>query len=294
MITKPLLAEELVNFADVKFPVMVSAKLDGIRCLKVNGKILSRSFKPIPNNYIRNKLELVAVDGMDGEILTFTDGKLDQFNTIQSKVMSEDGEPEFEFAVFDFAENLTDSFKDRYERLTSFFYANCIKPVHHVWVHTLKELEEIEEELVEAEHEGIMLRSPEGRYKCGRSTLKEGYLLKYKRFLDGEAIILEIREQETNVGERGINELGRTKRSYKKADKVLAGTMGEFWVIDKKLNIEFGIGTGIGLTKELRKELWNNKDKYIGRLLKYKYQKVEKNKPRFPSFLGFRNERDLS
>ena len=85
-----------------------------------------------------------------------------------------------------------------------------------------------------------------------------------------------------------------TKRSSKKADKQKADTLGEFFVKDVKTGLEFYIGTGQGLTKALRKEIWNNKDSYVGKLIKYKYQPSgQKDLPRFPSWLGFRDERDM-
>lgn len=48
-ITKPMLAASLDSLDSVNFPVYVTPKLDGIRCLKVGGEIVSRSFKPIRN-----------------------------------------------------------------------------------------------------------------------------------------------------------------------------------------------------------------------------------------------------
>ncbi len=296
MITRPLLAEELENLGDVKFPVMISPKFDGIRCLKVNGNILTRSFKDIPNNYIREFLRTFAADGMDGEVVTYTNGKIDDFNVIQSKVMSEDGEPDFRFIVFDFVTGSLDvPFKERYDYLDSFPYDDRLEPCQHLHVHNLEQLKEAEERLVKQGYEGIMIRDPNGRYKCGRSTLKEGILLKYKRFEDSEAEILELREQEKNIGVKGINELGRTKRSHKKADKAPANTLGEFRVKDLKTGKEFCIGTGQGLTKQLRQEIWDDKDKYVGKIIKYKYQGCgQKDLPRFPSFLGFRDIRDMS
>lgn len=296
MITRPLLAEEAESLDQVKLPCYASPKLDGIRCLIIEGRVLSRSFKEIPNNYIRECLK-DEKSGQDGEILTYTDGELDDFNTIQSKVMREDGEPDFVFAVFDYvADELTVPFSTRIEQLKALDNeSGIINLVPTVLVKDLKNLKALEELWVNDGHEGIMIRSPEGRYKCGRSTLKEGILLKFKRFDDSEAEILEIREQETNIGEKGINELGKTKRSHKKADKAPAGTTGEFWVRDIHNKKEFGVGTGIGLTKELRQEIWDNKEKYIGKMIKYKYQGFgTQGKPRFPSFQGFRDERDMS
>lgn len=295
MITRPLLAVELERLEDAKLPVLVSPKLDGIRCIKLKGKVLTRSFKDIPNEYIRNYLQTYAPDGLDGEIVTYTGEKLDEFNVIQSKVMSEDGEPNFIFAVFDYVTGeLNEAFSERFSGLQMVSDPK-IMTVKHTLVNTVEELKTLEAEYVAAGYEGIMLRDPNGRYKCGRSTLKEGILLKYKRFEDSEAEILEINEQLTNIGERGTNELGKTKRSYKKADMAPAGTMGEFKVRDLYTKQEFGIGTGEGLTKELRQELWNNKDKYIGKIVKYKYQGCgQKDLPRFPSFQGFRDPRDMS
>lgn len=50
----------------------------------------------------------------------------------------------------------------------------------------------------------------------------------------------------------------------------------------------------IARNDSLRSEIWNNQSKYIGKLVKYKSQKVgEKDAPRFPVFLGFRDLKDM-
>ena len=76
-------------------------------------------------------------------------------------------------------------------------------------------------------YEGIMLRDPFGRYKHGRSTLKEGGLAAIKRFVDAEARIVGTYEQMENTNEKQINELGRSSRSHAKAGK-LAGDVRRF------------------------------------------------------------------
>lgn len=298
MITRPLLAHELEDLKDAQFPVYASVKLDGIRCLKVNGEILTRSFKDIPNHHIRKFLQKNALDGMDGEIITYEGIYPDDFNKIQSKVMSEEGEPDFIFHVFDYVKtSVAEPFETRLYDLKALHNSLCdkIQILDQKLIKTLPTLKKFEEQAVEDGYEGIMLRSAEGYYKCGRSTLKEGILLKYKRFVDSEAVVLEILEKYKNVGKKEVNELGLTKRSHKKADKLPAGTMGEFKVQDLKTGMEFYIGTGQGLTKELRQELWDNKDKYLNKIIKYKYQDCgKKDLPRFPSFLGFRDPKDMS
>ena len=56
--------------------------------------------------------------------------------------------------------------------------------------------------------------------------------------------------------------------------------------------VEFEVGTGF--TDEQRQYFWDNQDELIGKTIKYRYQKVGvKEKPRFPSFIGFRSELDV-
>ncbi|MCF7675806.1 MAG: hypothetical protein K9N23_06415 [Akkermansiaceae bacterium] len=52
-ITKPMLATKCECPRLLKFPVLATPKLDGIRCLKLNGKAVTRSFKPISNRFAR-------------------------------------------------------------------------------------------------------------------------------------------------------------------------------------------------------------------------------------------------
>ena len=47
--------------------------------------------------------------------------------------------------------------------------------------------------------------------------MREGYLLKVKRFVDGEALVIGVTEPMHNANEAKTNELGRTARSHKKA-----------------------------------------------------------------------------
>ena len=96
---KPLLAGTVNDIEKLKFPLIASPILDGIRCVVVNGKALSRNLKPIPNKYIRERIEKYFSDDtslcVDGEIMV--PGK--DFNGVQSAVMSFDGEPEFKYIL---------------------------------------------------------------------------------------------------------------------------------------------------------------------------------------------------
>jgi DNA ligase-1 len=57
-------------------------------------------------------------------------------------------------------------------------------------------------------------------------------------------------------------------------------------------DIEFSIGTGFD--SDTRKDLWKRRDEVIGKIVKFKYfSQGVKIAPRFPVFLGFRDENDM-
>ncbi len=288
MIKKPMLAATLDNIKTVKYPVLCTPKLDGIRSLVVDKKAVSRKFKPIPNHHIRTSIEQYALEGFDGEIIV----KGKQFNEISSAVMSEAGNPNFTYVVFDYYS--TEGYNNRMRNLFNCPRLPCIEYLLPVQINNEIELLEYESKCLNEGYEGVMLREPNGPYKFGRSTLREGYLLKFKRFTDSEAVILGMYEQMSNQNKATENALGHTERSSNIENLVPANTLGGFRVRDVKSGIEFRIGTGDGLDTELRKKVWNNQQEYLGKIVKYKSQKSgEKDLPRFPVFLGFRSEIDM-
>ena len=116
-------------------------------------------------------------------------------------------------------------------------------------------------------------------------------MLKWKRFEDSEAFIIGFVEAEQNTNAQETNELGLSKRSHAKAGKIKKGTLGAFKVRDAVSRVEFEIGTGKGLTAALRQKIWDNQAIYLGTLVNYTFQPTGiKDKPRFPSFVGFRGD----
>lgn len=292
MITKPMLAGKLDADDNIRYPILVTQKLDGIRCLVIDGHAVTRKFKLIPNRHIRAKIEQYCPTGFDGEIMS---GKL-YFNDLQSLVMKEDGEPDFEYHVFDYVmDSIDKGYKDRIIDLditVASLEQKFIVAVIPKLVTNHDEFFQWEETFLKEGYEGIMLRSLNGPYKCGRSTMKEGYLLKSKRFKDSEAVILGVEELMHNANKKEVDELGYTKRSKKKANLQPTDKLGALLVRDIVMNIEFKVSTG--MTDKQRVEYWKDKENLIGKLVKYKYQGIGKAKPRFPVFLGFRDPRDMS
>ena len=284
------------TFKDLTYPLGASIKLDGIRCLRVGGQTLSRSFKQIPNKHIQAQMANL-IDGLDGELITYNeDGTCRTFNQVQGDVMREDGEPNFRFEIFDYVKNdLNKVYSTRIFDLKALTLPSFCKLVLPTIVKNEAELLAFEEQAIADGHEGIMTRHLGGPYKCGRATFKSQDLIKIKRFVDSEAIILGFEEKLNNENEATKDELGHTKRSSAKAGLVPAGTLGTLLVRDIKDGREFGIGTYKGLKKEDLQEIWDNRDKYLGKIVKYQYQMVgTKDLPRIPSFQGFRDPRDMS
>lgn len=306
MITKPMLSGSLEDVSKLKFPVMASPKLDGIRCLMIDGKCVSRTFKPIPNNYIRTWMEANIPTGMDGELISRNpDGTIRTFNEIQGDVMREEGEPNFEFQVFDFiTDSLSTPFSIRYANLCQKvailqkMNVSRLQVVNHIFIEDIDQLDIYEAQALAEGHEGIMVRSVSGPYKCGRSTEKEGTLLKVKRFMDSEAEIIGFEEQLENTNEAEKDAFGRTKRSKAQDGMVGKATLGKFLVKEigntPWTGSEFAIGTGEGLTQALRQQIWDGREEFLGKIVTYKYQPHGvKDLPRLPIWKGFRDKRDM-
>ena len=136
-----------------------------------------------------------------------------------------------------------------------------------------------------------MVRDPNGTYKMGRSTTKDGILLKIKRFDDAEAVVIGIEEKLSNQNEALKDAFGRTKRSTHQANMVATGTTGALRVRTAD-GMEFSIGSG--LNDDLRAEIWANKEAFVGKIAKYKSFNIGvKELPRHPVLLGFRDPDDM-
>ncbi len=295
----PMLASDAKDFDAIVYPKLLSPKLDGIRCLVQGGVALTRSLKPIPNQFISSVLSKTKLNGLDGELIVGPPSAKDVWQTTTSGVMTVSGQPDFQFFVFDdaacgggFAKRL----QSAKNRIALFGrrgpVAERLALVHHNSVFNHVELSQHEEGYLSDGYEGVMLRDPEGPYKEGRATEREGWLLKVKRFTDGEAVVVAVQEQLTNGNERTLNELGKMKRSGHAAGKTKAGRLGALLVKDVASGVEFGIGTGFA--DKVRWSLWAMRKELVGKVVKYKFQPVGvKEKPRFPVFMGFRDARDM-
>lgn len=299
-ITKPMLAATLKNVKQLDYSkgYLATQKLDGIRALMVDGKLVSRTFKPIRNNHIRKLLEAVLPDGADGEIVC-----PGEFQATTSGVMSADGEPEFIYYMFDYVkDDLEKSYTMRMQDMLQWMIdkgavnipgLSKVSLLLPVIIKDYNHLKEYETECIDKGFEGVILRTPDSPYKCGRSTAKQEWLLKLKRFADDEATIIGFTEKMRNDNVATKDAFGHTVRSSHKENKVSAGTLGSLIVRDIKTEIEFEIGTGFN--DKLRQAIWDNQSKWMSKIVKYKHFEVSgvKEKPRFPVYLGIRDKEDM-
>ncbi|MBO2952650.1 ATP-dependent DNA ligase [Burkholderia pseudomallei] len=303
---KPNLAATLTKPELIKFPVWASPKIDGIRCVFFGGVAYSRSLKPIPNPVVQEFAAAYGslLEGLDGEL---TVGSPTDANCMQNSmaVMSKSAEPDFTFHVFDVFDGIApfehrgDVVEDRIMTFYDKYPEAGIKAVPQHLCVSHDDLNKLEARFLADGYEGMMIRAHDGKYKCGRSTEREGGLVKVKRFVDGEAVIVGFEEEMHNANEATRNATGRTERSTAQAGLVGKGTMGALRVampVDSRVpdspSIVFSIGTGF--TAAQRRDYWQDRESLIGRLVKFKhFDHGTVDAPRHPVFIGFRHPEDM-
>lgn len=283
---KPMLAVE-ADLDKLKFPLLASAKLDGVRAIVRGGTVYSRSNKPIPNVHVQNLLD--TYEHFDGELIVGEPTSKSCYRDTVSHVMSQDkANYDLRFYVFDHVQNLASPYTDRLKHVKKAPHVH----IHdqHV-VHCLDTLLALEEMYLNDGYEGLILRDPNAPYKRGRSTMKEGYLLKLKRFVDDEAVVIGFEERMHNGNEKTTNELGRGQRSSHAAGKTGRGDLGA--LVCRFGDIDFNVGTGFDDVE--RQRIWDNRTDYLGKFAKFKHFTVgAKEAPRHPVFLGWRDAKDMS
>lgn len=290
---KPMLAATIKDVADVVYPVYASPKLDGIRGVVIDGVLKSRSLKDIPNEFVSTRFSKDEYSGLDGELILGSPTAKDVYRQSNSACARTEGTPDVKLYVFDDFSYPGWTYKDRWLDGCEKVLTDDVFLVPQHLVENEKQLLKYEADSLDLGYEGLILRSPDGEYKFGRSTMKQQGMMKLKRFTDSEAEILEVIEERENTNEKVTNELGRSKRSSHAAGKIGKDTAGGFRVRDITSGVEFDIGSG--LSDEDGRYYWTNRKTVVGRVIKYKSFLVGvKDKPRHPVYLGPREPWDMT
>lgn len=308
---KPMLAAGMPKgmdkgqfFDSLRYPVYATPKLDGIRCCTIPlGSThhpewatqtcvpMTRSMKLIPNKSIRSLLSHLP-SHLDGEIVA-----TGSFQNTQSAVMSENGEWDFKYYVFDTIprwqvdDGWDLDYLTRIERLKEIELPEfCVKLIPKEI--NRGELEAYEAEQIAAGFEGGIIRTANSLYKFGRSTFREQWMVKLKQFVDDEALVIGYEEEYHNANEAKRNALGNLERTSHSANMVGKGRLGAL-VVKHHAFGEFNIGTGFSAGD--REILWGQRESLPGRIATFKYQpQGMKIAPRIPVFKAFRDINDLS
>lgn len=288
--SRTLIYEDLPN---LRYPVYVTDKEDGIRmhtALSEGGIVgMSRKNIPIRNMHIQQWCEN-AIPHLDGELII--PGA--PFHKIDSFVMSAITLPRpWKYLVFDHT-----GFKDRnyLQRLQILktqcenyldLGEACWEILYPLQCGNKQKVQWEFEDAIRRGKEGIIIRS-DSPYKCGRATFKEQTMLKMKQWRDSEATIIGFEPEYTNENPQIRDRTGMAKRSNHSANLKQCERLGAILVQDKK-GREFSIGSGF--SQKEKEIIWKNRTDYLHREVTYKKQvHGEKNKPRTPIFLRFRND----
>lgn len=310
---KPQLAKDF-NEEKLVLPVYILPKIDAVRAINIQGKLLGRSLKPHGNLYTTQKFSQDCFDGLDGEMVLGDDPTAPNLCSNTSGAISRiKGEPEMYWWCFDLLNEQTKDlgYSERYDalllkvkELQDLDHSN-IRVIPRTLVSTLDKLKTYEDGYLILGYEGAILRSPSAKYKQGRSSSTKADYWRIKRFTDAEAVCTKVNEGDTNLNEAKVNELGHTERSSHKENlksngmvgslectllKDLVGSQGETQV---KAGTSITVSPGV-MTLEERKFYFENKQELLGKTIKFKsFAFGNKDKPRFPTFLSVRVQSDI-
>jgi DNA ligase-1 len=254
--------------------------------------------KPFTNRFVAETLKHPIYNGLDGEIIVGppykTDEDDDVFNRTSGPIRRFDGEPDFHLYVFDSWLGGEYSYKQRWLDICNHVTGERIVVLEQRLLKTPKEVMAYEEEMVNAGYEGAMLRSLDGLYKEGRCTLREQNIFKRKPFNECEAVIIGVEEAMMNLNERVINEMGLSHRASHQENKVPKNTLGKFVCQSDLWEKDFKAAPGKGFDDKRKKEIWGNKEAFIGLFATIKYQKYGSiDRPRGAKVIKLRPQWDL-
>jgi len=235
----------------------LSEKLDGIRCCWDH---TCRTFRSrngnafaVPKAFVAKLPDLP----LDGE-LWISRGQFDRTSSVVRSA-GDKGWVDVTFMLFDIPMREAGPFEERYEvlqHLAKLGLGSQVKVLTQTKCTGLAMLEQTMDYIVENGGEGLMLRKPGSLYEHRRSST----LLKYKRMLDAEAVVV----------------------GYQPGEGRHTGSMGALHcVLPSGKN--FKVGTGFSDAERANPPP-------IGCTISFKYQELTKSgTPRFPAFVRIRN-----
>lgn len=290
------------NYDRITYPVFASTKLDGRRnIVNAAGTPLSRTGKLLPNLHTRKVIREARLIGMDGELISGSPTDPNAMQKAHSAFSSVHGEPAFSFHIFDNWLRAKTTYQNYWPELeaASDKLPEWATIVPQLIITSPEDLDDFVKEVTRLGYEGAVIRSFYSPYKHGRSTWKQGWMLKAKEYEYTEGKIISLKQAMHNANDAEFDELGYTKRSTHASGKIPANTLGSFIVKHPSSEEPFGVATG-NLNASEKKQLWDMRKKVacgscVGLTITFKHfaQSGVRNKPRHAQFVAFRAASDM-
>jgi DNA ligase-1 len=310
---KPLLATDYVE-SKLVFPLGVQPKIDGVRGLTTEGHLTGRSLKKHKNKYTTAFYSIPEYRDLDGELAAQDERHPDLCRITQSALSTIKGEPFTLWHLFDCLHKhvVKGPYVERHAYLFNFItheqsQGRCMhaKVVPMTICKDLPQLLAMDEHYLELGYEGTIIRRLDAPHKEGRATVLQGQLLRIKRFIEAEALVVGFEEGNANENVAQINELGHTFRSSHQENKVPNGMIGNLQCTileDVYYNggLLFAAGQPItvspgNMDHKLRKHYFDNPSEIVQHVIKFKFfPKGIKDKPRFATYVCHRSAEDMS
>lgn len=296
--------QEIIKLLEKYGMLFIMTKYDGVRCLVENGIVKGKTLLPIPNKYIQSLYGNDEYEGKEFEIIVTNENGIYDPTTCCRETVS--------FTNTDYIEQhhsciLIDNyrlgefpFEDRLLSMEKFATEHPgFKTPDYIVAITIEEILHYEDNILKWDNEGIIIRNPYLTYKEGVSSA-EGELLRLKRYISEEAIILDVLPAFANNNVAKETLLGTMERSSHIQNKVAKEEIGKFFcqlvkdirdpwsgrLIAKK-GSTCVVATG-NMNKEEKIRLFQEREKLKGDMIKFKsFPKGTKDKPRFATFQYF-------
>lgn len=318
MIKRPYKATDWDPEHPMEFPVVILPKVDGVRGLHNHTSLCSRTFEPFANTFTQRRYNVSQMAGFDFEIAAGPPTSPSLCRDTTSALNSHGGEPYLELWVFDLLDAQTEGmgYLDRLVQAHARVDELKLRCVELPWAANLRkmpyrvvknyaELEAAHREHVALGYEGSIVRSIDGKYKFGTSTVREGGYLRIKDFAHDEILVEELQEGQTNTNTLESNNLGLAKRSTHQENMVPNGMVGalvgrtvkDIYVNGGKKVIPVGSRVTVSagkLTEQERLHLLANPHEIVGKFIKFQhFPHGVKDKLRFTTFQSVRPDWDM-
>lgn len=274
---RPMIAMRWELGCPLNFPLLVSPKLDGIRCIIRNGQAINVKGKPFKNQELQKwaKQHSEVLEGLEGELCSSSLEKRE----FVSRLRSADGISDFEFLVYDNLNYAAQPYGIRrmfiVENQNQLPTRARIYPA--VMLKDYMELAAYQTVQLSREAEGVVLRDPLAPYLFGTCNKHEPYVQEIRRHLEGEAICIGFTEA-TELRCR-IRDSKRVKRlvSSKKLKSLTCQNAD-----GKTFEVRFD------REDPTRKTWWKHRKHLLGKRITFSYQSTDESTMfKLPIFTGF-------